>query len=399
MTLRNAAQALRFQTAGAQGNVLRRAYVKNTRLGINGRSNQLDFYIADNIFEGRLSWPLTCADDGCAHGSDDGIRMEGFGHVIAHNRISGYGDAMKIEQTGARSVDFYGNEVLWSYDNGIELDDSEGNSRALRNRISNTHSPLSVQPVNGGPAYILRNITVNNAYGPLKFHAVGGGATPNGIFVYNNTFVSPYETLTMQAGVASHYFEIKNNLFVGPAVLSRGVTVDWFGLIDHGTFDYNGYWPNAYFCYLLPTMYVKAPNFAALQTYGIETHGTLLGSSIFASGLIGPSSHYALVQPQDVTLASGSSALAAPCCPISRTGTRVRPLTSVLSRAAVRNRSMVRARSGLTKRTSRSDARRTLRRPLLPPQLPRWVFRPRSLTAPWTRTLLCQPRLRAAGEQ
>jgi hypothetical protein len=309
MTLRNAAQGLRFQTAGAQGNVLRRVYVKNTQLGMNTRNNQLDFYIADNIFEGRLQWPLTCADDGCAHGNDDGIRMEGFGHVVAHNRISGYGDAMKIEQAGARSVDFYGNEVLWSYDNGLELDDSEGNSRALRNRFTNSYSPISVQPINGGPAYIIRNITVNNPYGPLKFHGIGGGATPNGVFVYNNTFVSPYESLTMQSGVPSHYFEIKNNLFVGPASLRRGVTVDWYGLIDHGTFDYNGYWPNAYFCYWLPSAYIKAPNFATLQSYGVETHGTLLSSSIFASGLIGPASHYALMQPQDVTLASASSAL------------------------------------------------------------------------------------------
>jgi hypothetical protein len=170
MTMRNALQAIRFQTAGAQGNVLRRVYVTNTRLGMNSRQNQMDFYIADNIFEGRLQWPLTCPDDGCIHANDDGIRLEGFGHVVAHNRISGYGDAMKIEQPGSRSIDFYGNEVLWSYDNGLELDDAEGNARALRNRFTNVYSPVSVQPIDGGPAYILRNITVNGVYGPLKFH-------------------------------------------------------------------------------------------------------------------------------------------------------------------------------------------------------------------------------------
>jgi hypothetical protein len=309
LTMRNAQQALRFQGAGARGNVLRRVHVKNTLLGMNSRSNQLDFYIADNIFEGRLQWPLTYPDDGGIHGSDDGIRIEGFGHVVAHNRISGYGDAMKIEQPGARAIDFYGNEVLWSYDNGLELDQSEGNARALRNRFTNTHSPISVQPVNGGPAYIVRNIAVNQNGTPVKFHGTAVPRTdPNGVFVYHNTFVSPYETLSMQAGSPSHYFELKNNLFVGPSILRRGVTTDWFGLIDHGTFDYNGYWPNGYFCYLLPSGYIKAPSFSALQSYGIETHGTLLGSVIFASGLVGPASHLPLLTPQDVSLASSSTA-------------------------------------------------------------------------------------------
>ena len=41
-----------------------------------------------------------------------GSTCEGTGHVICHNQLVGFGDAMKTEQDGARSVDFYGNEVL-----------------------------------------------------------------------------------------------------------------------------------------------------------------------------------------------------------------------------------------------------------------------------------------------
>ena len=309
LTLRNALQGLRFQGAGAQGNVLRYVHVKNTWLGMNSRQNQLDFYIADNIFEGRLTWPLTCADDGCVNANVDGIRIEGFGHVVAHNRISGYGDAMKTEQFGARSIDFYGNDVLWAYDNGIELDISEGNTRALRNRFTNTYSPLSVQPVIGGPAYIIRNIAVNQPDEPVKYHGIGyPRIQPSGVLIYHNTFVSPYESLTMQSGSPTHYFEFKNNLFVGPPVLRRGVTADWCGPINNGIFDYNGYWPDGFYGYWFPWEYVKAAGFAMLQAKGIERNGTLLGSSIFASGLLGPASHIPLLAPQDVTLASNSSA-------------------------------------------------------------------------------------------
>jgi len=88
--------------------VIRRIHVKNTTLGIGGRSNQNDTYIADNILEGRLLWPHIYTDDNGLHATDDGIAVFGLGDVVAHNRISGYGDAMKTEQDGARANDFYG---------------------------------------------------------------------------------------------------------------------------------------------------------------------------------------------------------------------------------------------------------------------------------------------------
>src|SRR5581483_9561473 len=151
---------------------------------------QYDFYIADNVLEGRLHWPLTYASDGGLHANDDGIAVVGDGMVVAHNRISGYGDAMKNKQVGARAVDFYGNDVLWTYDNGVELDSAEGNVRAVRNRFTNTGTPLSVQPIHQGPAYIFRNVVANVASEQIKFHnliSANGPEAPNGIFVYHNT--------------------------------------------------------------------------------------------------------------------------------------------------------------------------------------------------------------------
>src|SRR4029079_1672225 len=114
-------RGIKFQTVGAQGNVVRGTRIWNVLQGIGSRSDQLDFYIADNSVEGLLAWPSTYPDDNGAQDVYDGIHMEGFGHVVSHNRISGFGDAMKIAQNGARANDFYGNDILWNYDNGVEL--------------------------------------------------------------------------------------------------------------------------------------------------------------------------------------------------------------------------------------------------------------------------------------
>src|SRR5581483_4090419 len=106
-----------------------------------------------------------------------------------------------------------------------------------------------VQPIYAGPAYIARNVVVNAVDEQIKFHGLGKppNPTPNGVFVYQNTFVSPYSALQVQTPLPSHYFTIANNLFLA----ARGVlkVVNWDAPIDHGTFDYNGYFPDGVFLY------------------------------------------------------------------------------------------------------------------------------------------------------
>src|SRR6266851_2511754 len=91
LTLQGADRALRFQGSGAQGNVVRRVHARDVRLGFGSKPDQKDFYICDNVLEGRLAWPLVYPDDGGAHSSDDGIHVEGDGHVVCHNEIVGFG--------------------------------------------------------------------------------------------------------------------------------------------------------------------------------------------------------------------------------------------------------------------------------------------------------------------
>lgn len=314
LTIQNGLRAIRFQDAGSAGNVVRRIHIRDVNWGISGRENQTDLYIADNILQGRLAWPQINSDDNGAHANDDGIAVFGFGHVVAHNQISGFGDAMKTQQDGARGNDFYGNDILFTYDNGIELDSSEGNTRCFRNRFTNQFTPLSVQPIHGGPAYLFRNVVVNIAGEHLKFHALAitPPQEPSGVLVYHNTFVAPAGTtdLNMQTPASSHYFEIENNLFIA-AANTAPVAVNWTGPIDHGTFDYNGYFPDGIFAFnnSLYGGYFLRFGFASLQALGMESHGIIASGPLFANGLTPPASYTTFVTPQDVSLAAGSLAL------------------------------------------------------------------------------------------
>ncbi len=307
LTLAHANRGLRFQGVGARGNVVRRVHVWDVRLGIGSNPDQEDFYLCDNVVEGRLVWPHVYSDDGGAHSDDDGINVQGNGHVVCHNQIAGFGDAMKFGADGARGVDFYGNEVLSAYDNGLELDGSEGNTRAFRNRFTNTYATLSFQPIFGGPAYALRNIVVNVANEQLKFHA-NGTNEPSGMLVLDNTFVSPVLALNLQTSATSHHFVLENNVIHGPQSVPAGERVaDWSSPIDDGTMDHDAWFPDGKFDFDAAGVW---SSFAAMRGSGVfESHGVLLAPGTFASGLTAPPSYTVTMAPQDVSLASGSSAI------------------------------------------------------------------------------------------
>jgi hypothetical protein len=312
LAIANASRGLRFQGTGAEGNVVRRVRLSNVILGIGSKADQRNFYICDNELEGRLVWPQVYSDDGGNHSNDDGIHMEGTGHVVCHNRLYGFGDAIKIATDGAVSIDFYGNEVLSAYDNGVELDGSARNVRCFENRFTNTYATISFQPIFGGPAYALRNVVVNVTNEQLKFHALGTTPPqePSGMYVIHNTFVSPRLALDLQTSATSHDFVMKNNLFVGPAVTQNGRTVDWTGPIDNGIFDWNGYFPDGEFAMnFAGTGYIKAPSFAELQAAGVEPNGRLLAGPMFEKGIQPPADYTVNMPPADVTLAEGSSAV------------------------------------------------------------------------------------------
>ena len=307
LTLQNAPGALRSVNP-TTGNVYRRLHTLNTDYGLfsaNSGGAQTDFYFADNILEGRIAWPKTClTNKSCKFSSVNGIGIWGHGHVVAHNRISGFGDAIMNRMTGARSNDFYGNDVLWNYDDATELDYSEGNVRYFRNRISNTFEGVSLQPIYGGPAYVFRNIGINIQMEQLKMH---NGAS--GYLVYNNTFVSNSfgHAWNNQTTATCHYFVIENNLFQGPVPLTAN-EADVTCNQDHAIINYNGYSTDGQFAFKLNGTYTRFGNFAWLQSLSpLEDNGQILttvcsNGSVFSSCLLPPADNQTLVlPPPDVT--------------------------------------------------------------------------------------------------
>jgi hypothetical protein len=297
LTIAHGSRALRFQGAGAIGNVVRRVHIKDVILAIGSNPNQQDFYIADNILEGRLVWPCVYTSDDPAcnagsqhglHANDDGIHVEGTGHVIAHNQISGFGDAMKTELDGAVSIDFYGNDVLWTYDNAIELDGSLRNTRALRNRFTNTFATLSFQPIFGGPAYAIRNVLVNVADEQFKLHARGTDPTV-GAVIYHNTIVRGTRALQCSSADVPLYFTTANNLYVGPTTLDPdGHAVRWdLPSVSTAAMDYDGFYPDGQYEFGYGTGGTTYATFAAMVAGGLfETHATLADSGVLG-GTVG----------------------------------------------------------------------------------------------------------------
>ena len=310
MTLENAVRAIRFQGDGAKGNVARRLAIRDVVHGIGSKPNQEAFTICDNIVEGRLAWPWPFAADATSHWDDQGITVDGDGHVVCHNVIRGFGDPMISRKLLARSIDFYGNDVAEAQD-GTELDAGAGNMRCFHNRFTNVMAGISIQPVHGGPAYVLRNVVINAADEPIKLKSLGGTQEPSGALIYHNTFVSPKIALNLQTPITQHNFVIANNIFMGPEVLAGQRTVEWTAQIDKGLFDYNGYYPDGKFWLgVVNGSNVLANDFAGLMAGGIfEMNGALLDGETFASGAKGPADPQALAMATDVTLAPSSKAL------------------------------------------------------------------------------------------
>ena len=114
-----------------EGIVIRGNRFTSVTRGIYAKSgSNRGFYICDNILEGGHQWP----DVSSATWDDEGITVTGESHVVCFNTLSGFGDALGLGNDTSiinRAIDFYGNDVLWTGDDGIELDFTHRNVRAF----------------------------------------------------------------------------------------------------------------------------------------------------------------------------------------------------------------------------------------------------------------------------
>ncbi|MDA1235167.1 MAG: right-handed parallel beta-helix repeat-containing protein [Acidobacteria bacterium] len=227
-----------------------------------------DFYIADNIFLGRLprdvliGWTGSLWASAGPYGSHEmrsyyAVKVYGPGHVIAHNSVAYFHDGIGISTYGtpeadpdrrASSIDIYNNDVHMSGDDYIETDGGVHNIRVFNNRgVNAAHGGYSSQPVFGGPVYFIRNILYHVPSGvAFKF-----SAKPAGLFVYHNTIIGE-----QTAGDPSANMHYRNNLFLGRDTPDRGV-MNWANATPTFSSDYNGFRPNkgvaAQYRWLAPT--------------------------------------------------------------------------------------------------------------------------------------------------
>ena len=288
-----------------------------------------DFYIADNIFLGRIEqrnllvgWTGPLWRSAGPYGSHEvrsyyAVKVYGPGHVIAHNAVAYFHDAIGISTYGtpetdpnrrASSIDIYNNDIHMSGDDFIETDGGVHNIRVYNNRgVNAAHGGYSSQPVFGGPVYFIRNLLYHVPSGvAFKFSAKAAG-----LFVYHNTIISE-----QGARDTSSNMHFRNNLFLGRDTPDRGV-MTWSNATETYSSDYNGFRPNKgvseQYRWLAPrdsaTMYEPGPEdwqtFATLgelrAATGQEQHGLVLDFDIFEQMIPpSPSRRHAVYHAKDL---------------------------------------------------------------------------------------------------
>jgi hypothetical protein len=255
--------------AGASGFTLKRSRIYDVARAVQAEwSGSRDFYIADNVIIGRhepdkmMSWSgaIWTQFPGFPESlvSEYGIKLYGQGHVVAHNYVANFHDAIDVSTYGepdgtpdiasdkvtgptemddkvAASIDFYGNDIYNMGDNCIETDGGAHNLRVFDNRCANpAAAALSAQPIFGGPVYFYRNLVYNvPSGGPLKF-----ADTPAGVLVYQNTFVAGD---TAPGGPVANA-HLADNLFLGRGGDAPVYSIDT--TTNYSTSDYNGFSAN-----------------------------------------------------------------------------------------------------------------------------------------------------------
>ena len=265
LTFRNTDVAIfagQKEVTGAVGLTVKNCRFENVGFGVwTEYAGSSDFYIADNLFIGRddrfrlVGWGGVPRHPGGPswsvplYGSHRltsyyAIKVYGPGHVIAHNAIAYFHDAIGISTYGtpesdperrASSIDIYNNDIHLSNDDFIETDGGVHNIRVFQNRgVNAAQGGYSSQPVFGGPAYFYRNLLYHVPSGVVfKF-----SANPAGLFVWHNTIIGEHMAGGLSANV--HY---RNNLFLGRDTPGRGI-LRLGNANAANTTDYNGYRPN-----------------------------------------------------------------------------------------------------------------------------------------------------------
>ena len=143
-----------------------------------GDADEMNQTICDSVFLGRVGWP------GEGIPSEQAIDVQGDGNVLCHNLIANFGDGVSAQPNSgdAWGNDIYGNDITRIVDDPIEIDYNNANVRVWSNRVTNGRMGISVAPIYGGPAYVMRNTFFN-----LQSSAYKMNREPAGLVILHNT--------------------------------------------------------------------------------------------------------------------------------------------------------------------------------------------------------------------
>ncbi len=214
-----------------------------------------EFNITDNLFLGRddrfrlIGWTGPRWGDIGPYPSHlvtsyYAVKVYGPGHVIAHNAVAYFHDALAISTYGtpesdpnrhAAAIDIYNNDLHLFNDDFVETDGGVRNIRVYQNRGVNAfHGGYSSQPLFGGPVYFFRNLLYHGQSG-VAFKL---DARPAGLLIYHNTIIA--EQAVRSPNGNAHW---RNNLFLGRDLPERGI-MTWANATANYSSDYNGFRPN-----------------------------------------------------------------------------------------------------------------------------------------------------------
>ena len=172
-----------------EGNAQRRVTVRRvTMRGVDkafvAEHTLEQILIYDCTLTGNNVWTTAFIDANITW-NDDGVRVPGQGNAVFNNTLSGFGDTFAVNDGAlAAGIHFYRNDIRMTGDDAFEGDYGFRNMTFYDNRIRNSMTLVSFDPIRGGPVYVFRNVAINVGRSPFKFNS------PNtGHFIYNNTII------------------------------------------------------------------------------------------------------------------------------------------------------------------------------------------------------------------
>ena len=298
---------------GAVGIAVKGCTVDAEQDGIAMLTRGENVYIADNVVTGVTAWtePAVGAD---GDNIGEGIVVTGPGHVIEHNRVTGFRDAISLLEDGGAvdqwSIDILRNDIYEAADDGVEADFCFHNCRIIGNRLTNTFIALSSQPGLGGPTWFIRNSMYNVILSAFKLQRGSVGDV-----VLHNTVVKNGDGLGIYTSDTFYLQIFRNNLFIGgPGGTYNGWSSGSGDVISLAAadasvsldFDAFGSTTGAFTGRIGD---VTFNSLAELQSMTTEENAIEVGLDVFAASVAYPDSPFPAYDVVDLRPAAGSAVI------------------------------------------------------------------------------------------